>query len=191
MSRKLSPSREPKVGLDEPSYLEEREFLRQSQAMPKAQGHGFKVFGFGTLLCLLILGMFSLGFVLGQEWGQKRSDLHWMSLNLKNEQQIKAVGDNSFGQGAPQVHAANHETMLRDIKAGLVQMHEVGEELKLKLINTHELYASMIGLPEQMRSLESLMRQWEANKISLVQDPCPASNTLPRMLPSHVKTATK
>ena len=186
MSRKITPDREPKVGLDEAVNSQDGSLSPQSSYGQKNRHNGLKVFGLGSLLCLLLLGMFSVGFVLGQEWGQRKSDLHWMSINLKNEERLPQLSKASVA-AVTAIQASSAD----DIKSALSQMHELGEELKHKLISTHDLYAGLVGLPEQLRNLERLMMQWDANKISLVEDPCPASDNLPRILPSHVKTATK
>ena len=189
MSTRISPKREPAIGLDEPSH-EHKGAIVNSNSRSKGASLFWRVFGFGSLLILLLAGMFSIGFVLGQEWGHKKSDLHWMSLNLKFEQKLEKINR----RGVHPVQFQNQgysDPLIHELKNGLAQMHGLGEELKLKLIDTHSLYAGMVGLPEQLRKLESLIKQWEAKKISLVEDVCPASEDLPRMLPDQVKTAKK
>ena len=186
MSTRISPTRDPDIGLDELGQ-EDKSTIINSHSGPKGGNLVWRVFGFGSLFIVLLVGMFSIGFVLGQEWGHKRSDLHWMSLNLKFEQKLQKM-DHAPLQVQRQGYS---DPFIKELKNGLVQMHGLGEELKLKLIDTHSLYAGMVGLPEQLRELERLIKKWEASKISLVEDICPASEELPRMLPSQVKTAKK
>lgn len=191
MTIEISRHREPELGLDEAcSRGDNSLFSRSSQAKSSSSSSSLRVLGLSALLCLLFLGVFFLGFALGQDWGQKRSDVHWMSLSNKYDQQLQKFSQFER-QESSLVKSTNSEALLGEVKAQLDHMHELGEELKLKLINTHNLYAGMIGLPAQIRSLEALMQRWEAGKISLVQDPCPASDHIPRRLPTDVKTAKK
>ncbi|MFK7825313.1 MAG: hypothetical protein AB8G05_14255 [Oligoflexales bacterium] len=189
MSRFISSTKEPLVGLDEP-VNSEKDLNTHPYARVGTTNLGWRVFGFGSLLCLLILGMFSLGFIVGQGWEHRRADLFWMKINQNLGEQVQKIAQKEAAE-LQVSHQENPHKVLRELKAGLVQMHELGEELKLKIIDTHSLYAGMVGLPEQLKGLEELIKQWEASKISLVEDLCPASENLPRMLPANVKTATK